>query len=86
MTSYRRKAHNHIMVLLVRFVLFVLLVQTKKLINPIQLTKLTILIQAINPIKIEAISKTEKWFEVKPPARRAYAPEGTAPDRNRRNM
>ena len=26
----------------------------------------------------EAISKIEKSFEVKPPARRAYAPEGTA--------
>jgi hypothetical protein len=30
---------------------------------------------------VEAISKLEKWFEVKPPARRAYAPEGTAQDR-----
>jgi hypothetical protein len=29
-------------------------------------------------IFIEAISKIEKWFEVKPPARGAYAPEGTA--------
>ena len=27
---------------------------------------------------IEVISKIEKWFEVKPPARWAYAPEGTA--------
>jgi hypothetical protein len=27
---------------------------------------------------LEAFSKTEKSFEVKPPARRAYAPEGTA--------
>ena len=26
---------------------------------------------------IEVISKIEKWFEVKPPARWAYAPEGT---------
>ena len=26
---------------------------------------------------LEAISKIEKWFEVKPPARRVYAPEGT---------
>jgi len=29
-------------------------------------------------IFVEAISKIEKWFEVKPPARWAYAPEGTA--------
>jgi hypothetical protein len=40
--------------------------------------------------EVEAISKIEKWFEVKPPAplpaRRAYAPEGTAQDRNRRNI
>jgi len=28
--------------------------------------------------KIEPISKIGKWFEVKPPARRAYAPEGKA--------
>jgi len=45
----------------------------------------------------EAISKIEKWFEVKPPAplpaRKAYtpeggayAPEGTARKRNRRNI
>jgi len=34
---------------------------------------------------LEAISKIEKWFKVKPPARRAYAPEGTAKDSNRRN-
>ncbi len=27
--------------------------------------------------RLEAISKIEKWFEVKPPARGAYAPEGT---------
>ena len=33
--------------------------------------------------KVEAISKIEKWFEVKPPARRTYAPEGTA--RNLKN-
>jgi len=43
------------------------------------------------PSILEAISKIEKWFEVKPPAPlparrayrpegRAYAPEGTAPD------
>jgi len=32
------------------------------------------------------ISKIEKWFEVKPPARGAYAPEGTARKRNRRNI
>jgi len=30
---------------------------------------------------IETTSKIEKLFEVKPPARWAYAPEGTAPDR-----
>jgi len=29
---------------------------------------------------LEAVSKIEKWFEVKPPARRAYAPEGTVQD------
>ena len=27
---------------------------------------------------LEAFSEKEKWFEVQPPARRAYAPEGTA--------
>jgi hypothetical protein len=31
---------------------------------------------------LEAISKIEKWFEVKPLARRAYAPEGTAQSRD----
>ena len=30
----------------------------------------------------EAISKIEKWFEVKPPARGAYAPEGTVKSRD----
>jgi len=30
---------------------------------------------------LEAFSEKEKWLEVQPPARRAYAPEGTAKDR-----
>jgi hypothetical protein len=32
----------------------------------------------ISKEKMEAISRIEKWSEVKPPARWAYAPEGTA--------
>jgi hypothetical protein len=42
--------------------------------------------------KVEAISKIEKWFEVKPPAplpaRRAYRPEGRtyAPEGTARNL
>ncbi len=27
--------------------------------------------------ELKAVVKIEKWFETKPPARRAYAPEGT---------
>jgi hypothetical protein len=31
---------------------------------------------------VEVISKIEKWFEIKPPAWRAYAPEGTTKSRD----